>query len=115
MIKVEHEVDKSVPPDKELILFDRNAFQCLPKDVLLEINKKYNILCPLHFVIECIAPNNSDNKDSVLFEREKKSLREKLELIENPIVLTGSTYITDRIRIPYNTEYTEAEQLFRCQ
>ena len=72
MIKVKYEVDKSVPTDRELILFDRNAFQYLNKDVLSEISKKYNILCPLHFVVECIAPKNSDKKDLVIFEKEKR-------------------------------------------
>ncbi len=110
MIKVKYEVDQNVPPDKELILFDRNAFQCLPKDVLPAINKKYNILCPIHFVVECISPNNSDNKDLVLFEKEKKALREKLESIENPIVFTGLTNVSYRLHIPTeieNNEYTD--------
>ena len=97
MIKVKYEIDQNVPPDKELILFDRNAFQSLPKNVFLEINKKYNILCPIHFVVECISPNNSDNKDVVLFEKEKKALRQKLDLIENPVVFTGSTNIVKRV------------------
>lgn len=72
MIKVDYEVDQSVPPDKELIMFDRNAFQSLHKDVISEISKRYNVLCPIHFVIECISPNNSDNKDLVVFEKEKR-------------------------------------------
>ena len=110
MIEVEYEVDKSVPSDKELILFDRNAFQSLPKSVFPEVNKKYNIFCPIHFVIECISPNNKDKKDPVSFEKEKKSLLEKLELIENPIVITGKTPITHRIHKPSNikdSEYTD--------
>ena len=107
MIQVECEVDKSVPPDKELILFDRNAFQSIPKDVLTEISKRYNIFCPIHFVIECLSPNNGDNKALVLFEKEKKSLREKLESIENPIIFTGSTNVIYKYGIYANTEYTD--------
>lgn len=107
MIKVKYEVDKSVPPDRDLILFDRNAFQCLPEELLRKINKKYNILCPIHFVVECIAPNNSDKKDMALFEKEKKALREKLDLIENPIVFTGSTNVQKRIIPPHNIKDNE--------
>lgn len=110
MIKVEYEVDKSVPSAKELILFDRNAFQCLSKDVLLKVSKIYNILCPNIFVIECISPNNSDNKDLVVFEKEKNALREKLASIENPIVFTGLTNVSYGVHIPTNiknNEYTD--------
>lgn len=110
MIKVDYEVDKSVPPERELIMLDRNAFQSLHKDVISEISKLYNILCPIHFVMECISPNNSDNKNLVIFEKEKKALLRKLELIENPIVITGKTFVTHRIHIPPNIkdpEYTD--------
>ncbi len=72
MIKVKYEMDQNVPPDKELILFDRNAFQSLPESVFLDINTKYNIHTPIHFVVECLSPNNSDNKDIVLFDKEKR-------------------------------------------
>ncbi len=107
MIKVDYEVDNNVPPDKEIILFDRNAFQQLSKDALIKITKRYNILCPIHFVIECISPNNSDKKDKVFFEKEKKFLREKLELIKNPIVFMGRTNIGYRIQIPSYIKETE--------
>ena len=39
--------------------------------------------------MECIAPGNTDKKDEESFERDKRLLLEKLELIENPIVLIG--------------------------
>lgn len=97
MIKVDYEVDKSVQTDKEFLLFDRNAFQSLPKDMLLKINKQYNILCPIEFIVECISPNNSDKKDIVSFERMKKALIEKLQLIQNPVMFTGSTNVEMRI------------------
>ena len=57
--------------------------------------------------MECIAPNNSDNKPEEELEKDKESLREKLELIENPIVISGNTNVTDRIVIPNNTEYSD--------
>ena len=107
MIRVEIKSEANYPRDKGLILFDRNAFQGLSKDVIHEINKKYNILCPRIFVIECISPENTDRKPENQFERDKRLLLEKVELIENPIVLTGSTNVTDRIYIPPNTEYAD--------
>ena len=113
MIHVEYERENNYPHDRELILFDRNAFQGLSKDVISEISKEYNILCPRIFVIECIAPDNSDKKPQAQFEKEKKSLLEKLELIENPIVLTGSTNVTDRIYIPPNAEYSDILDAWR--
>ena len=105
MIHVEYEKENNYPHDRELILFDRNAFQGLPKDVIPEINKKYNILCPQVFVMECIAPGNTDKKDKESFEKDKKSLREKLELIQNPIALTGATYRSPIIDVPHGTHY----------
>ena len=62
MIHVKYEKEKNYPHNRELILFDRNAFQKIHRDVLLEVNKRYNILCPQVFVMECIAPNNTDKK-----------------------------------------------------
>ena len=94
MIHVEYEKEDNFPHDREITLFDRCAFQNTHRDVLAEINKKYNILCPQIFVMECIAPDNTDRKSEETFEKDKKSLREKLELIENPIVLTGESYIS---------------------
>ena len=102
MIHVKCDKKNNYPHDRELILFDRNAFQGLPKDVIPEINKKYNILCPQVFVMECIAPNNTDKKSEEELERDKKSLLEKLELIENPIVLTGDTHKSPVINRHYN-------------
>ena len=92
MIHVEYEKENNYPHDRELILFDRSGFQHTHRDTLAEINKKYNILCPQVFVMECIAPDNTDKKPEEELEKDKESLREKLELIENPIVLTGDTH-----------------------
>ena len=102
MIHVKCDKKNNYPHDRELILFDRNAFQGLPKDVIPEINKKYNILCPQVFVMECIAPGNTDKKDEESFERDKRLLLEKLELIENPIVLIGPVNISHIIGTPLN-------------
>ena len=113
MIRVEVKKEDNYPCDKELILFDRSAFQALSKGVIQKINRKYNILCPRIFVIECIAPDNTDKKPEVQFEKDKKLLLEKLELIENPIVLTGSTNVTDRIYIPPNTEFSDILDAWR--
>ena len=111
MIHVENKKENNYPHDREIILFDRNAFQSLSKEVLCKVNEKYNILCPPIFVIECIASNNTDNKPEEEFERDKKSLLEKMELIENPIVLVGSTNVTYRIVIPPNVEFEYPEIL----
>ena len=105
MIHVEYKKEKNYPHNRELILFDRNAFQKIHRDVLLEVNKRYNILCPQVFVIECIAPNNSDKKPEEELEKDKKSLLEKLELIENPIVLAGKTNIARSIAVVTNPFY----------
>ena len=103
MIHVEYNKKNNYPHNRELILFDRCAFQNVHRNVLAGINKKYNILCPQVFVMECIAPDNTDKKDVESFEKDKKSLREKLELIENPIVLTGKTYRPPMIDVPNGT------------
>ena len=105
MIHVKYGKEKNYPHNRELILFDRNAFQKIHRDVLLEVNKKYNILCPQVFVMECIAPNNTDKKSEEELERDKKSLLEKLELIENPIVLAGKTNIARNIIVRSNPFY----------
>lgn len=55
--------------------------------------------------MECIAPDNTDKKDAEAFEKNKKSLREKLELIENPIVLAGETYKSPMIDVPNRVHY----------
>ena len=105
MIHVEYEKKNNYPHDRKLILFDRSGFQHTHRNILAEINKKYNIFCPQIFVMECIAPNNTDKKDAEAFEKDKKSLREKLELIENPIVLTGETYKSPVIDVPNRVHY----------
>ena len=111
MIHAKYQKESNYPHDRELILFDRNAFQGLPKDVIPEISKKYNILCPPIFVIECIAPNNTDKKSEEDLQRDKQSLLEKLELIENPIVLVGSTNVTYRIVSPPGVEFEYSDIL----
>ena len=100
MIHVEYKKENNYPHDRELILFDRSGFQHTHRDILAQINNKYNVLCPQVFVMECIAPDNTDKKSEEAFEKDKKSLREKLELIENPIVLTGKTYRPPMIDVP---------------
>ena len=109
MIRVKYKKKDNYPHNRELILFDRSAFQFLSKDDLCKVNEKYNILCPPIFVIECIAPNNTDKKSEDELEKDKKSLLEKLELIENPIVLTGRTNVIYRIAIPSgaDAEYSD--------
>ena len=106
MIRVEYKKKDNYPHDRKTLLFDRSAFQHTHRDILSEINKKYNILCPQVFVMECLAPENSDKKSDEELEKDKKSLREKLELIENPIVLTGYTHRSPVIEIPLDSSYT---------
>ncbi|MDE0424603.1 MAG: hypothetical protein OXN25_07035 [Candidatus Poribacteria bacterium] len=98
MIRVKYKREDNYPHNRELILFDRDAFQSLGDKVLCKVNEKYNILCPQVFVIECLAPNKASWK-------EKEWLLRKLELIENPIVLTGNTHVSPVIEIPYDVEY----------
>ena len=105
MIHVEYKKKDNYPRDRELILFDRNGFQSLPDDIFSKVNEKYNILCPQVFVMECIAPENTDKKDEESFERDKKSLREKLKLIENPIVLGGPIHISHIIGTPLDVYF----------
>lgn len=114
MIHVEYKKKDNYPYGRELILFDRNAFQKIHRDILLEVNKKYNILCPQVFVMECIAPNNTDKKPEEEFEKDKEALLEKLKLIENPIVLSGPIHISHIIGIPldvYNPNFLTSEQI----
>ena len=105
MVHVEYEKENNYPHDRELIMFDRSGFQHTHRDTLAEINKKYNILCPQVFVMECLVPDNTDKKPEEELEKDKESLREKLELIENPIVLTGDTYRSPVINVPHGTHY----------
>lgn len=100
MIHVEYEKQSNYPHDRELILFDRNAFQALGDDWLRRVNEKYNILCPEVFLGECLAPNN-------LSEKYRIALRRRLGLIENPIVLKGNANISIRIIIPSNTKFID--------
>ena len=105
MIHVEYEKKNNYPHDRELIMFDRNAFQSLGDEGLRKVNEKYNVLCPQVFVMECLAPNNTDKKPEEEFERVKKALREKMGLIENPIVLEGERDTSELIFIPRNSQY----------
>ena len=98
MIHVEYKKKNNFPHDREIILFDRDAFQSLGDQGLLKVNKIYNVLCPQVFVIECLAPNRASSA-------EKEQLLRRLKLIENPIVLTGDTYRSPVIDIPHGTHY----------
>ena len=111
MIRVNYEKRDNYPHDKATILLDRSAFQSLSKEDIHKVNEKYNILCPPIFVIECIAPNNTDKKSEEELQRDKKALLEKLELIENPIVLVGSTNVTYRIVLPPDVEFEYSDIL----
>ena len=99
MIHVEYQKADNYSQDRKILLFDRDAFQSLSEEELRKINQEYNVLCPQVFVIECIAPENTDNKPDAEFEKIKRTLRKKLELIQNPKVLTGTTNIPDTIVI----------------
>ena len=79
-------------------MFDRDAFQSIGDQGLLKVNKKYNVLCPQVFVMECLAPNRAT-------EVEKRWLLNRLKLIGNPIVLAGDTYRSPMIDIPHGTHY----------
>ena len=109
MIHVEYKKQDNFPPDREIILFDRDAFQSLGDEGLLKVNKIYNVLCPQVFVMECLAPNRASSA-------EKEQLLRRLELIENPIVFTGDTNISPIIDIPRGVEYSgilSSEQIAR--
>ena len=106
MIHVEYKKQDNFPHDREIILFDRDAFQSLGDQGLLKVNEKYNILCPQVFVMECIAPENTDKKSNEKLEKDKRSLRRRLGLIENPIVFTGDTNISPIIDVPRGVEYS---------
>ncbi len=105
MIHVEYEKKDNYPHDRENLSFDRSSFQHTHRDLLREINKEFNIFCPQIFVMECLAPQNTDKKSDEELERVKKSLREKFELIENPIVITGNTYRSPVIDISRGAYY----------
>ena len=105
VIHVNYKKEDNYSHNRKTILFDRSAFQKIQRNVLLEVNKKYNILCPQIFVMECLAPNNTDKKEVEELEKDKRSLLEKLQLIENPIVLKGKADISYRIIADYNFEY----------
>lgn len=106
MIHVEYRKENNYPHDRKILGFDRSGFQHTHRDVLREINKKFNMLCPQVFVMECLAPENTDKKSDEELKKDKKSLREKLELIENPIVLTGETNTSPLIDIPLGIKYS---------
>lgn len=92
MIHVEYKKKNNFPHDREIILFDRDAFQSLGDEGLRKVNKIYNVLCPRVFVIECLAPNRASSE-------EKEQLLRRLELIENPIVLIGDTSVSPIINM----------------
>ena len=109
MIHVEYKKKDNFPHDREIILFDRDAFQSFGHEGLYEVNKRYNVLCPRVFVIECLAPNRAT-------EVEKKGLLDRLKLIENPLVFIGDTNISPIINIPRGVEYPcilSSEQIAR--
>ena len=109
MIHVEYKKQDNFLHDREIILFDRDAFQSLGDKGLLKVNKIYNVLCPPVFVMECLAPNRAT-------EAEKKWLLDRLRLIENPLVFTGDTNISPVIDIPHGVEYSgilSSEQIAR--
>ena len=98
MVHINYKKKNNYPQDRELILFDRNAFQSLSVEEFEMVKKKYNILCPQVFIMECIAPERAS-------QEVQASLLKKLKLIENPIILTGYSNTSPVIDIPYNTEY----------
>lgn len=98
MIHVNYDKKDNYPHHKKIILFDRDAFQSLGDKALLKVNKKYNVLCPQVFVIECLAPNRAT-------EEQRRWLFRRLKLIENPIVLTGKANVSPVIDIPPRSEY----------
>ena len=79
-------------------MFDRNAFQSLGDEGLRKVNEKYNIFCPQVFVMECLSPNRAS-------EEQKRWILNRLQLIENPIVLTGNTNTSETIEIPLDLYY----------
>ena len=109
MIHVEYEKKGNFPHDREIILFDRDAFQSLGDEGLRKVNKIYNVLCPPVFIVECLAPNRATDE-------EKKWLLNRLKLIENPLVFIGDTNISPIIDIPRGAEYSgilSSEQIAR--
>lgn len=109
MIHVEYKKKDNFPQGREIILFDRDAFQSLGDEGLRKVNKIYNVLCPRVFVIECLSPNRAT-------EAEKKWLLDRLKLIENPLVFIGDANISPIIDIPCGAEYSSilsSEQIAR--
>ena len=109
MIHVEYKKQDNFPHDREIILFDRDAFQSLGDEGLCKVNRRYNVLCPRVFVIECLTPNRAT-------EAEKKWLLDRLKLIENPLVFIGDTNVSPIIDIPRGAEYygiLSSEQIAR--
>ena len=98
MIHVDYKKKDNYPHDKELILFDRNAFQSLGDAGLHKVNKKYNILCPRVFVMECLSPNRAS-------EAQKGWILNRLRLIENPIVFSGAIHRSNIPEIPLDFHY----------
>ena len=99
MIHVEYRKTNNYPQDRKLIMFDRDAFQSLGDEGLRKVNEKYNILCPQVFVMECLSPNRAS-------EEQKRRLFRRLQLVENPIVLTGNTNTSGLIGIPLDLYYS---------
>ncbi len=97
MIQVECEKRNNYPHNRELLLFDRCAFQAISNEELLKVNEKYNVLCPRIFVMECLVPNREPEQRKILCER--------LRLIENPIVIKGNTNISFNLKILPNPFY----------
>ena len=100
MIQVNYKRKDNYPHHRELILFDRSAFQALGDKWLRKVNEKYNILCPEVFLVECLAPKNES-------ERHRIILRRRLELIKNPIVFKGAANISRQIIIPSNAPFSD--------
>ena len=98
MIHVEYQKADNYPHDKELILFDRDAFQSLGDAGLRKVNEKYNILCPQVFVMECLSPNRAS-------EEQRRWVLNRLRLIENPIVFSGAIHRSNIPGIPLDFHY----------
>ena len=100
MINIEYEKADNYPHDRDILLFDRSAFQALGDKWLRKINEKYNVLCPEVFLVECLAPNNESAMHRTV-------LRKRLELIENPIVFKGNANILHKIIILSHADYSD--------
>ena len=98
MIHVEYQKANNYPHDRELLLFDRNAFQSLGDEGLRKVNERYNVLCPQVFVMECLSPNRAS-------EAQKRWILNRLRLIENPIVFSGAIHRSNIPEIPLDFHY----------